>query len=118
MIRFVTVSTATLLIAFLSLIPLSSLAEAGGDLDLHGTRITELPNNLKVSGLQGTGVTKLPDYLSVGGFLDLYGTGITEPPDHLKVGGDLDLRDTRITKLPNNLKVGGQVLRVQSAGVH
>ena len=47
-----------------------------GYLDLRGTNITELPDNLKVGGylfLGGTGITKLPDNLKVGGslFLDV-----------------------------------------------
>jgi hypothetical protein len=39
--------------------------------------------------LRGTGITALPDNLSVGGDLDLRGTGITALPDNLSVGGDL-----------------------------
>ncbi|MFP1844410.1 hypothetical protein ACLEDU_02385, partial [Lonsdalea quercina] len=37
--------------------------------------------------LNGTGITSLPDNLSVGGGLDLSGTGITSLPDNLSVGG-------------------------------
>ncbi len=39
--------------------------------------------------LRGTGITSLPDNLSVGGYLDLKGTGITSLPDNLSVGGSL-----------------------------
>ena len=45
----------------------------GGDLDLRGTAITSLPDNLTVGGglyLQGTAITSLPDNLTVGGGLD------------------------------------------------
>ncbi|MFP9521275.1 hypothetical protein AB6D43_14030, partial [Pectobacterium brasiliense] len=41
--------------------------------------------------LRGTGITSLPDNLSVGGSLDLRGTGITSLPDNLSVGGSLYL---------------------------
>ena len=83
----------------------------GGNLDLRGTGITSLPDNLTVGGdldLRGTGITSLPDNLTVGGYLDLEGcTGITSLPDNLTVGGSLDLRGTGITSLPDNLTVGG-----------
>ena len=44
----------------------------GGSLDLRGTGITSLPDNLTVGGsldLRGTGITSLPDNLTVGGYL-------------------------------------------------
>ena len=53
----------------------------GGYLDLQGTGITSLPENLTVGGslyLQGTGITSLPENLTVGGSLNLQGTGITD----------------------------------------
>ena len=71
-----------------------------GNLDLIGTSITELPDNLTVGGwleLSGTKITKLPDNLTVGGGLDLSGTKITVLPDNLTVGGWLDLSNTKIT---------------------
>ena len=83
-----------------------------GNLDLSGTGITSLPDNLTVGGwldLRGTGITALPDNLTVGGGLDLSGTGITALPDNLTVGGGLDLRGTGITALPDNLTVGGSL---------
>ena len=55
-------------------------AKNGGSLDLRGTGITALPDNLTVGGwlyLQDTGITALPDNLTVGGSLYLRGTGIT-----------------------------------------
>ena len=82
----------------------------GGSLDLSGTGITALPDNLTVGGsldLSDTGITALPDNLTVGGYLDLSDTGITALPDNLTVGGSLDLSDTGITALPDNLTVGG-----------
>jgi len=47
--------------------------------------------------LRGTGITSLPDNLTVGGYLDLRGTGITSLPDNLTVGGSLYLQGTGIT---------------------
>ena len=73
-----------------------------GGLDLRGTQITSLPNNLSVEGslwLRGTPITSLPDNLSVRGSLDLKGTPITSLPDNLSVGGWLNLSETPITSL-------------------
>ena len=52
-----------------------------GYLNLHGTGITSLPEDLTVGGslnLAGTGITSLPEGLAVGGTLNLHGTGITD----------------------------------------
>ena len=54
----------------------------GDSLDLSGTQITSLPDNLTVGGslyLSGTQITSLPDNLTVGDSLDLSGTQITNP---------------------------------------
>ena len=86
----------------------------GGSLYLRGTQITSLPDNLSVErslDLRGTPITSLPDNLSVGGDLDLEGTPITSLPDNLSVGGWLDLRDTLITSLPSDLEVGGNIIK-------
>ena len=92
----------------------------GGYLDLRGTGITVLPDNLTVGGsldLENcTGITVLPDNLTVGGYLYLRGTGITALPDNLTVGGYLYLRGTGITALPDNLTVGGS-LYLRGAGI-
>ena len=88
------------------------MEKSGGSLDLRGTQITSLPDNLTVGGsldLRGTQITSLPDNLTVGGWLDLSGTQITSLPDNLTVGGWLDLRGTQITSLPDNLTVGGSL---------
>ena len=83
----------------------------GGSLDLRGTGITALPDNLTVGGylnLEGcTGLTSLPDSLVVGSWLDLRGcTGLTSLPENLTVPGGLDLRGcTGLTSLPENLTV-------------
>ena len=71
-----------------------------GNLDLRGTQIQSLPDNLTVGGslyLRGTQIQSLPDNLTVGGYLDLEGTQIQSLPDNLTVGGSLDLRGTQIT---------------------
>jgi len=77
------------------------MEENGGSLDLRGTQITALPDNLTVGGwldLSGTQITALPDNLTVGGWLDLSGTQITALPDNLTVGGSLYLSGTQITR--------------------
>ena len=84
----------------------------GGNLNLCGTQITSLPDNLAVSGyldLCGTQIASLPENLTVGGSLYLGGTQVTSLPDNLTVGGSLYLCDTPITSLPENFTVGGGV---------
>lgn len=91
---------------------LSDNLTVDGSLDLCDTQITSLPDNLTVGGsldLCGTQITSLPNNLTVGGLLDLRGTPITSLPDNLTVGGWLDLRNTPITSLPDNLTVGDKV---------
>ena len=84
-----------------------------GNLNLRGTLIEKLPDNLKVGGsldLSGTPIEKLPANLKVGGYLHLNNTPIEELPDNLEVGGGLYLMDTPIKELPDNLKVGGSLI--------
>jgi len=71
-------------------------------------------NEYDLSGsldLEGTGITSLPDNLSVGGYLDLEDTKITSLPDNLSVGGSLYLRGTGIRKkdIPKTVKVKGNI---------
>ena len=47
--------------------------------------------------LSGSQITSLPDNLTVGGWLDLRGTQITSLPDNLTVGDSLYFRGTQIT---------------------
>ena len=67
-----------------------------GSLDLRGTGITSLPDNLVVGGsldLRGTGITSLPDNLVVGGSLDLEGcTGITNKNVNTVLSADARMR--------------------------
>jgi len=84
-----------------------------GDFDLRGTRITSLPQGLKVGGsllLRKTPIASLPQGLVVGGWLDLSATPITSLPQGLVVGRILDLTDTPITSLPQDLKLDGSLL--------
>ena len=81
-----------------------------GYLDLSGTNITKLPDNLTVNeslNLERTNIAELPNNLTVGRYLLLKESKITELPDNLTVGYSLDLEGTKITKLSNNLTVGG-----------
>ena len=84
----------------------------GRDLDLGGTSITVLPEGLHVGGnlyLRGTSIEVLPEGLHVGGSLDLRGTSIEVLPEGLHVDGDLYLSGTSIEVLPEDLHVGGSL---------
>jgi len=87
-----------------------------GDLDLGGTQITALPDNLTVQGalyLSGTKITSLPDNLKVSGDLYLGGTQITALPDNLTVHGDLWINSTPnldTNNLPSSLVVNGEIM--------
>ena len=59
-----------------------------GWLDLSGSQLTHLPNNLKV------------DYS-----LNLKGSSIKELPENLDVGYELCLNDTVIKKIPDSLRI-------------
>ena len=89
-----------------------------GDLDLDGTPITALPDNLTVHGnlyLDGTKITSLPDNLKVSGNLYLGGTQITALPDNLTVHGDLWINSTPnldTNNLPSSLVVKGTIYHV------
>ena len=72
-----------------------------GNLDLCGSPVEKLPDNLQVGDslfLNNTPIKELPDNLQVGGFLSLIKTPIKELPDNLKVGDSLDLRNTPLSK--------------------
>jgi len=84
-----------------------------GDLDLNGSPITSLPDNLKKVGgdlfLSWTQITKLPNDLKVDGNLNLFRTPIKELPDDLKVGGNLDLSGTKLISIPSKLEIRGDI---------
>ena len=76
----------------------------GDSLDLRGTAITSLPDNLVVSEslyLQGTAITSLSDNLVIGCSLKLCNTAITSLPENLVVGNLLNLEETAITDTSN-----------------
>ena len=84
-----------------------------GNLDLSGTPITSLPDDLTyVDGyldLVETKITTLPKTLEVRDYLDLSYTPVTNLPNGLKVGNWLGIRGTKITNLPNNLEISGDL---------
>ena len=85
------------------------MERTGGWLDLRGTAIQQLPDNLTVGGyldLSGTAIQQLPDNLTVN-WLDLSGTAIQQLPDNLTVHW-LDLSGTAIrdTSMVKRLKDG------------
>ena len=71
------------------------------DVHLSGSKITSLPEGLKVAGLLDlnncTSLTSLPEGLEVSGiWLDLENTSITSLPKGLKVYQDLYIADTEL----------------------
>ena len=80
-----------------------------GNLDLRGTQITTLPENLTVGGgldLSGTQITTLPESLTVGGWINLSGTQIT----HKKA--------SKVKKLQNGAYVEGRYLYADGILTH
>ncbi|MCV9964142.1 PcfJ domain-containing protein [Pararhizobium sp. BT-229] len=71
------------------------------ELDLSGSDIEQLPDNLVLNGnlqLKGAALTHLPKGLSVGGELDLKGTDISVLPDDLSAFS-IRIEDTEVTSL-------------------
>jgi hypothetical protein len=73
-----------------------------GEIDLIGTPITSLPDNLHVVGesdllLGGTLIKSLPDNLYVSGDLDLYKIEINYLPDNLMVRGYINIYGTPLS---------------------
>ena len=98
----------------------------GGDLNLIGTAVRDLPEGLSVGGtldlsgpvirdlprdllLDGAAIERLPKNLSIGGSLKLRDTAVETLPANLSVGGDLDLRHTAVRDLPEKLSIGGSL---------
>jgi len=83
-----------------------------GDLDLRGTPLEFLPEDLigvgKSLDLSYSKIKKLPDNLKeINGALYLDDTSIKYLPENLSyVGSDLFLEHSEIEKLPANLKIG------------
>ena len=96
------------------------------DLDLDGSNIRKLPDNLYVKGSLGLDnckqLTELPDNLHVGYLLWLVRTNISEIPNNLYVHGDLYINDTPLANKYTNQqirdivastggKIKGQIIR-------
>lgn len=58
----------------------------GGSLDISNSDVTELPDNLTVSG-----------------WLYINNTKISKLPENLRVSGGIDISETEITELPKSL---------------
>lgn len=78
-----------------------------GDLDLSGSDIKELPNEMSVFGsldLSRSAIKELPEYLVVTKDFDLSQTDIPSLPSTLYVGGTLNSILTKLTALPEDLR--------------
>ena len=85
-----------------------------GRLYLFDSKITSLPEGLKVGGdldlSYSEKLNSLPKGLKVGGYLNLFYSKITSLPEGLKVGGSLTLTFCdNITSLPESLYVDGDL---------
>jgi hypothetical protein len=88
------------------------LKEWKGGMNLYGTNIKFLPDNLTVGGdlsLMNSNIRSLPNNLTVEGSLNIRGSKIKTLPDNLTVGEVLDIRLTDINTLPGTLKVTGPI---------
>ena len=88
--------------------------KVGGNLDLYGSKIESLPEELYVAGTlvlsNCKNLTSLPKRLKVGGDLHLDYTKITSLPEGLYVDRNLYLiMCKKLTSLPKGLKVGGDL---------
>ncbi|MCD1124848.1 hypothetical protein LPW36_02155 [Jinshanibacter sp. LJY008] len=81
-----------------------------GDLNLGCTKITLLPDNLRVYGslfLSESLVEVLPNNLSIAGSLYMPRTKIEEIPEGTKIGNSLHAFESHLKKLPNDLIIRG-----------
>ncbi len=87
--------------------------KVGKHLFLAYSKITSLPKGLEVGGnlhLNYTSISSLPNDLKIRGLLDLYSCkDLISLPEGFEVGGRLYLNETNITSLPKGLKVGGNL---------
>jgi hypothetical protein len=99
-----------------TLLRLPDNAEIGGGFVLNSLNknITEWPPGFKVSGgsvnLVGTAMTSLPDNLTVDGELDITNSSIRALPAGLKVRDQLRIKGTGIDTLPPDLQVGISII--------
>jgi len=61
--------------------------------------------------LRGTGIKYLPDNLTINGFLTLTDSDISKLPENLTVEDDLYIDNTNITSLPKSLIVKGKIYK-------
>jgi hypothetical protein len=83
-----------------------------GYLDLEGSQVTQLPDDLNIIGslnLMGSQVTQLPEDLSVEYDVWLSDSRIVSLPKGLSIGEDLLLKGSRVTQLPKDLSIGGDI---------
>jgi hypothetical protein len=91
-----------------------------GSIDLKGSQVTRLPENMSVEGtldLRYSDVTQLPEGLSVGGTLDLGYSQVARFPEDLSVGGNLYLYHSQVTQLPKDLRVGRYIYVYENQGI-
>ena len=87
------------------------MMDEDGSLDLRGTQITSLPDNLTVGGslyLYGTPITSLPENLTVGGWIDIRKTPIESKEEEAK----------KIKRLKNGDYVEGRYLYCDDSLIH
>jgi hypothetical protein len=102
---------------FLNKMPIKYLPDnlktVGGNLDLRGSKIVKLPDNLTVNGdldLKFSEITELPENLTVNGFLSISLTNIQRIPESLVIKSHLLAKTLLLESFPNNLKVGGVIM--------
>lgn len=73
--------------------------------------ITSLPSNFRLEGLNlyGSKIKKLPDNLVIDGDLSVMMTHIESLPNNLTVVGNLNIQRTKIQRYPDDLKVLGSI---------
>ena len=82
------------------------------NLELSGTGLESLPDNLQVRGaltISYSKIKKLPDNLIVNGIFRANGSIIKELPENSKFKRSIFLSDSAIEKLPENLSVVGDL---------
>lgn len=82
-----------------------------GRLDISGTNINELPNDLKVGSLVASCsyITSIPSGVYIERDICVNHSQLADLPDNITIEGNLHLSGTHIEKLPRGLKVGGYI---------
>ena len=110
-----------------------NLTKVGGDLYLINSKVTKLPENIRIDGslflnnslvtempenifigyglsMDNTSISKLPNSITELKYLNMNGSKVTELPPNLKtIHGDLSAEYTPLIKLPDNLYIGGRL---------